>query len=463
MNDQVSYKHILGTVYEYDDRILPDLLSLRQKVDSLRDREGALSPEFTPQLREYFRLKNIYHSNAIEGNLLTLGETRLVIEEGLTISGKPLEDTLEAKNLSHALDFFERLADRLGDPIRASDIRNIHAAILKDIDDENAGKYRTGQVKISGSKFDPPSAEKVPAMMNEFTDWLSKISVPQQYQYNEIDPLLLACATHAWFVYIHPFIDGNGRTARLLMNLVLIRYGYPITIITKDDRLRYYDALEESQAGDLTPLVTLVYESVGESIEVYEQAARNQRALEEVVETVVKAKVTKLDNEYEVFESAMRLLKGYFKQVVTMLNEKMEHEIGTISSVLFKDFGSLDFEKYASLRRSASAKRTWFLRLDFKAGDKTIRFLFFFGYASPKLAGALGRHDVTLHIATEVQPFFYERLSVLQYRDYPTIHEIGYKPLVEKFVCLNADGDTIEIRAEEIASNFARQVFDNLL
>jgi|GEM_PF-341310 len=460
LDNQIIYRKVQGTFYEYDNRIIDNLLTMRQRVDIMRDQVGRLSTESAQRLKDYFRLKNIYHSNAIEGSSLTMGETELVIKEGLTITGKPLEDTLSAKSLSQAITFFERLADRKGEPIRAVDVRNIHKAILSGLDDENAGKYRTSAVKISGSNYEPPSPEKVPAMMGEFTDWLGIVTEPK---YNEIDPLVLACTAHAWFVYIHPFVDGNGRTARLLMNLILIRNGYPLTIITKDDRLRYYEALEESQGGDLTPLTALVYESALESMEFYEQAAREQIDLTEFADSLLEKTGTRRSNEYEVYESAMRLLKGYFNQVADLIEERLIKQPSSIEHVLLKEFGSLDFDKYETLKHFQSAKRTWFFRLDFKTQGGSLRFLFFFGFASLRFAPQLKDNNVTLHVATEVEPFFYERLSVLQNSEYPDIQEIGYVADEEQFVCFKADGSVLRLRAEEIAQEFIRQVFDHSL
>ncbi len=450
----------MGTDYVYDARLTPSLLALRQRVDRMRDQVGALSPDFAPQLRQIFRLKNIYETNAIEGSTLTIGETRLVVMEGLTISGKPLEDTLAAKNLSFALDYFEGLAKRDGDPIKAHDIRQIHQAILQEIDDQNAGKYRVNDVAISGSKYKPPTSEKVPGLMRDFHDWLAKVSDPTQR--HDMDPLALACAAHAWFVYIHPFVDGNGRTARLLMNLILVRNGYPLTIITKDDRLRYYDALEESQASDLTPLIGLVLEEAQDSMDIYEQAAQEQANLGQFARDMVAVQERKADAEYQVYSIAMELLKTIFRQVADMLNEQMQQKL-LPKSVFFKDFGTLESEKYQVLKQTQSAKRTWFFRLTFPSDADALRFVFYFGFASAEMSRALGKNHVTLHVSTETEPFFYTRLSDLPAEGYPDLHEIGYLASEERFICLKADGKTINLRAEEIAREFIQQVFDRSL
>ena len=137
--------------------------------------------------------------------------------------------------------------------------------------------YRTGPVTISGSIYPPPGPESVPVKMAEFGRWLSDISVPADDAFAGVEGFFAAAVAHTWLVTVHPFVDGNGRMARLLMNLLLMRHGYPIAIVTKEDRLRYYDALEFSQACDLTPFVVLVAECIKESLKEYEAAAKEQR------------------------------------------------------------------------------------------------------------------------------------------------------------------------------------------
>lgn len=434
---------VFGTQYVYDPRLTERLKALKKEVESFRS-IGPLSSGTLKKLRQFFRIKNIHHSNAIEGNRLSLGETQIVVENGLTITGKPLKDTLEAKNLSHALDMFEQLADGENRPILAVDVRAIHGAILKGIDDENAGTYRSSHVKISGSKFTPPAPELVATEMDEFTQWLSSVTDPSKPL--DIDPVVLACAAHAWFVYIHPFTDGNGRTARIIMNLVLMRYRYPIGIITIDDRERYYDALEESQSSDLTPFLDLVTECIEESLEQYQVAAKEQREQHEWAKSLAtkwdEKPLQKLRLEYDKWRPAMDLVKGTFKESAFRVNENLTGD----SSIILKDFGMLEFEKYQELRNNQSAKRTWFFRLDFKSDDRTARYLFFFGYASHRLRPNLNGKGVTIHVSQEmpeIEQFFYERLDSTKDAAAPDLCEIGFDLDAMQFVC-RYRGDSIE-------------------
>lgn len=426
----MPHVEIAGTDYVYDDSWLSDFQELADRVRSMRS-QGTLSPEVLHRIRKHFRIKNIYHSNAIEGNVLAVGETRQVVEHGLTVTGKPLKDQAEARNLSRALDFLEELAGGADAPITEHDIRQLHAFVLDGISDD-AGSYRSVSVEISGSEFSPPGPESVPGAMAEFGRWLSGTSVSASDGFAHVSGLLAAAAAHTWFVTVHPFIDGNGRVARLLMNLMLMRYGYPIAIITKEDRFRYYDALESSQASDLTPFVVLVAEAIKESLEEYEAAADEQREQIEWA-TSLAARFTKperirAENEFEVWKNAMELLKSYLQQTVDLLDQAADY-----GDVYLKDFGTLEFEKYSALRHGNSAKRTWFLRLDFRRANTSARYLFFFGHASYAMRD---RCDVVIHVAREEPPnsFRYERVDRIQSSNVPALAEIGYEMSKERFV-----------------------------
>ncbi len=452
-----STTEIPQTPYSYRAEQRRGIEEIASRVCELRQR-GSLSPKVLHRIRSYFRIKNIYHSNAIEGNLLDVGETRQVVEMGLTITGKPLKDQAEAKNLASALDFLEELATRTEDPISEHDVRQIHALVLKDIDDGNAGVYRRVDVEISGSQFKPPGPEQVPLYMEEFSTWLMRAScVDPASGVASVDAVVNAVVAHTWLVYIHPFIDGNGRVARLLMNLMLMRAGFPITVITREDRYRYYDALEESQSTDLSSFIALVTEAIHESLEEYEDAAKEQREQEEWARSLAsrfdKPALAKAQNEYEVWRSAMDLLKSYMKQAALQIDASVD-----IAKVYFKDFGTLEFEKYLSLRQYGSAKKTWFLRLDFVRGDKAARYLFFFGSPShPKLK----KHcDVTLHVAREepASSFYYQHTKDISKPDVPAITEIGYKANAERFVAGLVSGDDKGGKIERLGRMFFEDV-----
>ena len=193
-------------------KLLIHIDTLKARLDRLRP----LPPDLVDNLREVYDIRLTYHSNAIEGNTLTQSETQIVVEKGITIGGKPLKDHLEAINHVEAIDFIRNLAieDRI---MTEWDIRQIHGLVCKG--DRGAGAYRTVNVMAAGSNYRYPDAIKVPELMQEFGKWLQ--SAPA------LHPVELAAEIHYRLVTIHPFQDGNGRTARLLMNLSLLRTPSP--------------------------------------------------------------------------------------------------------------------------------------------------------------------------------------------------------------------------------------------
>lgn len=447
---------ISNTPYSYDELQEPFFQKLSDRVRTMRT-HGSLSPAVLGIIRKYFRIKNIYHSNAIEGNILEVGETRQVVELGLTITGKPLKDQAEARNLSQALDFLEELAKDVARPITESDIRQLHSFVLAGIND-GAGTYRTVAVEISGSEFKPPGPESIAAQMRDFALWLGEASSPGEQALAGLEGILAAAVAHTWFVYIHPFIDGNGRTARLLMNLVLMRYGFPIAIISKEDRLRYYDSLEASQASDLTSFLILLAECIEESLEEYTYAAEEHREQTEWAQSIAQkfteTEKIRLQNEYEIWRNAMELLKSYLRKTADAVNEATYY-----GNVYFKDFGNLEFEKYLALSAGESAKRTWFLRIDFRRGERSARYLFFFGTGSSVLRGRCG---VTLHLAREEpeNSYNYERLDNLSKPNVPDLVEIGYEISKERFVLRRKNGRSSISRVEEFSKQFFEDVVD---
>ncbi|MFW2351888.1 Fic family protein [Aliarcobacter butzleri] len=230
---------------------------LKQKLDFYRP----LSPQVVKNLHEDLILRWTYHSNAIEGNTLTLKETKVALE-GITIGGKTLREHFEAINHKEAILFIEELAQKEENLLEHS-IKQIHSLILKNIDDENKGKYRTTNVIISGAEHKPPQSFEVQSKMQEFI---------KKYNENKtkLHSIELASFVHIEFVKIHPFIDGNGRTSRLLMNLELIKAGFPPVVIELEDRLEYYKALDTAHTkNDYEPFFKLMQKVVEKSFEPY--------------------------------------------------------------------------------------------------------------------------------------------------------------------------------------------------
>ncbi|MFA6001436.1 MAG: Fic family protein [Thermoleophilia bacterium] len=212
---------------------------------------------------EQFEIEMAYNSNAIEGNSLTLKETYWVIREGITIKDKPLKDHLEAKNQHEALDYLYELVEH-GKKNTISEvlIKQLHALVVRDTERDVAGKYREGDVIIAGSNHRPPGHTEVSPEMRELVSWL----VDNRKKYHVVE---LAALLHHKLVFIHPFWDGNGRMARLAMNIQIMEAGYPLAIILKNDRKRYYRVLGEADEGRYGPLCEFVAQAVIRSLNIY--------------------------------------------------------------------------------------------------------------------------------------------------------------------------------------------------
>ncbi len=231
----------------------------KRKLEALRP----LPVQAVKKLKEQFELEMTYNSNAIEGNSLTLKETYLVISEGLTIKGKPLKDHLEAKNHTEALMYLFDLVDKdKKQTVSQQLIRSLHALIVQDTDKEWAGQYRNSAVMITGTEHRPPEALDVPRLMGELIEWVGK-------EKTKISVIELAAIFHHKLVHIHPFFDGNGRTARLAMNIFLLQAGFPLVIVLKNDRKKYYRVLALADKGRYEPLVRFIAQAVERSLDMY--------------------------------------------------------------------------------------------------------------------------------------------------------------------------------------------------
>ena len=233
---------------------------------------------------EDIRLRHTYHSDAIEGNTLTLQETKLVLEEGITIGGKPLKDHIEARNDAEAFDLMIDLV-RAKKNISQEIIQQIHEYVTKGLL-QDSGQYRTGNVAITGADIKPPSYLKVIPLMDNYIKNIKEL---------KLHPLKKAAFIHHEIVRIHPFWDGNGRVARLLTNFYLMKRGYPIIVLKKEDRNKYYQTLNKADHGDLSDFAVFIVKAVHESLQYYLSSFIEEERLISLKELT---KYTKYSQEY---------------------------------------------------------------------------------------------------------------------------------------------------------------------
>ena len=274
-----------------------ELPSVISRVDELKSQVDALRPidvEQEARVMQMFRLEWNYHSNAIEGNTLTLGETRAFLLHGITAQGKPFRDYLDIKGHNEAIVYLEDMV-RGQEPLTEAVIRELHRILLVEPYEDDAitsagwptrrriaiGQYKTAPNHVrtsTGETHFYATPEETPAMMGDLIAWLRR-----ETERGELHPLMLAATFHYRFVAIHPFDDGNGRMARLLMNLVLMQRGFVPIVIKLESRVDYLLALEKADVGELEDFVVLVGEELIRSLDLYLRAARHE-SLEEPAE-----------------------------------------------------------------------------------------------------------------------------------------------------------------------------------
>lgn len=235
-----------STIYERLD-------ANKAAIDRIRPFEG----ETLRQLREYYRIGLTYTSNALEGNSLTEIETKVLLEDGLTVGGKPLRDTFEAVGHAAAYDYmFGLLGERR---ITVEDIRTLHRLFFKSIDEERAGVWRDINIIVTGSEYEFPSPDELPGHIDSLGEWI-------EGERDAMHPVRFAAMLHLKFVTIHPFVDGNGRVARLLLNTALIQDGYMLAVVPPILRTDYLSAVRRyQQKGDVELFCDFVAERVLES------------------------------------------------------------------------------------------------------------------------------------------------------------------------------------------------------
>jgi Fic family protein len=293
--------------------------SLLRNIDEKKRRLDSLRPfpkDAVQKLLEDIRIRHTYHSDAIEGNTLTLQETKLVLEEGITIGGKLLKDHIEARNDADAFDFIVQLVQQKK-PFSQESIQQIHEIVTKGLLND-AGKYRIGNIRITGSSITPPSYTKIIPLMDDYIHTIKKL---------QFHPLKKAAFIHYRLVWIHPFFDGNGRVARLVTNLFFMQQGYPPVVLKQEQRKIYYHALRQADKGNLSPFTEFISKAMNESLQLYLSVFIDEEHLIPLKELTkhspysqeylsLRARQGKLDavKLEQVWYSSKRALQDYIKR-----------------------------------------------------------------------------------------------------------------------------------------------------
>ena len=301
---------------KYADTDIDKILfkKIQEKKKKL-DKHRPIPKDALVKILEDIRLRHTYHSDAIEGNTLSLQETKIVLEEGVTINGKSLKDHIEAKDDAEAFDLMIELAQKKKQ-ITQEIIQRIHETVTKGTLTD-PGKYRTENIRISGSKTTPPSYLKIIKHMDEYIRDIKTL---------KMNKIIKAAFIHHKFVWVHPFSNGNGRVTRLLTNLYLIIEGYPPIVLKKEDRKKYYNVLKQADNGNLTPLTDFIAKEIHESLQYYLSILIEEERLiplKEIAEFTnhsqeylsLRARQGKLDavKIEKIWYSSKRAIKEYMK------------------------------------------------------------------------------------------------------------------------------------------------------
>jgi Fic family protein len=244
----------------YRTELAPTFNRLEEKV-ALLNKIRPLPTSAISKIKEALQIEWTYNSNSIEGNTLSLRETQMVLQEGVTIKGKSLREHFEAKNHETAIHHLYTLVKK-NYKLTGSDVLALHGFVLRSIEDEHAGRIRNAGVRISGANFTPPNSRKASELFDELISFVNLNPLG-------LNSIELATVFHHKFVWIHPFFDGNGRTVRLAMNLMLMSKGYPPAIILKNDRKKYYEALNQANKGKYHKLMLLMCQASERTLNIY--------------------------------------------------------------------------------------------------------------------------------------------------------------------------------------------------
>lgn len=332
-----------------------DLSRIEKTIDTLNTkRDEGLSKELLDNLKRQLLIKQVYHSNAIEGNKLSLRETELILN-GMVINERPLKDEIEAKSLARATEYLYSLIDGR-EPLTKRTLLELHSLILQNVPGFEAGVFRKHDVKIKNSEHTPPSFLKVEEQVDELFQWMNRNS-------HKYPPMIMGAILHHWMTWIHPFSDGNGRVSRMFLNFFLLQKGYPEIVIKIGDRDIYYNSLISADKGNSNGLIELLVDNIKDTISAYEELINeDQRQKEwvkkykEIKEDDYKKVKSKHSYEYEVWKNQMAVFKTLFKK---SFQDVSNHLTGVEAS--YREYDIISFNQYLDILEDRPISSTGFM------------------------------------------------------------------------------------------------------
>ncbi|MCY1289351.1 mobile mystery protein B [compost metagenome] len=429
-----------------------DYLDEVQESVSEIDDQRPLAPHILDKLQKEILYDRVHASAVIEGNSLSRRETIVVLSSGLIEAGSR-KDQQEVLNLADCCMYLQECLEAKTE-FSSRFIKELHQKLLKDIDNENAGRFRTVDVAITGAKITPPSHLDIARLID---------SIVEKVREFDCNVIQKAAWLHWAFARVHPFIDGNGRLARLLQDYVLLSARcVPATVQPEDRERAYYECLEQADLGDGTSFLEIIAKNTLRTAERYLSIIREEKAKQNWVKNIAKAASEKVkQSEHRKFLALQRAydaIKLEFSNICLELSKELpEGFIG------FRDYGSLDYDKYQDLRSKGKASRTWLFGIHLKYHDLDQRFIFWYSihYARPSDVVNFERGTVTLLVSMQDSAGNYRKLDdVIEERiatreivaDDRTYYRRRYNPVTEQ-----AEWDN-NIGAPEIAQQFIQEV-----
>lgn len=453
---QPEHMPIKGTLFVYDNQFDERLERLQERIERMQE-EGYISPDIDDQMHERAKADQIYHANVLAGIHYGGGESSDGSDdhkEARALRG------LEARNLSKALDYVHELASNADSQISIQRIHEIHILISQDIEAYKGGQYKPDQNKIAGSPYSVPDRIGATLEMEHMSDWLPNASDgPAKVV------ILNAAAAHVWLVQAHPFVDGNGRTSRCLMNLILKRNGIPSVTIKDEDRERYYASLKDADASDLTPFLELIVERLNEALDDYESFASETVKRRQLV-SVLSAQMDNpilsgFENEYPQWLTSMRQLADVFGKWVDEFENASQVE-PTQVNIFRYDQGDdvLPWVQFLKLRQRQYAERTWFFNVDFVQGHRrSAHYRFTFRSSSYRIPDSA---PISLRVGRQVSLKDYRWLDEeARYKtNVPRIREVAYCLASDRFIVRYSTDIVKPMSIDDIAGDFFKDVID---
>lgn len=346
--------------------LVEDALRLARKVNDFRP----LSNELLEKVQKDLLGERVYNSNAIEGNTLTLRETRLVLQTGAGIDVGRRREAQEALNLAHAFQDIQENHPAIFDQ---SHFLDVHRLLFQDVNNAIAGAYRNQDVLISGAKYQPPDSSRVADLMDIFFSELQNTTLKTE------TAIQSATWAHWCIARIHPFVDGNGRMARLWQDLVLFQGKLTAAVIRLQERTRYYDCLTSADDGDFNPLTQLVAQSVSATLQLYINAYNETDLIRDWATNIIDESDTRSEEqrklEFARWKIRMEEIRDAFERCATQLTNASAGRI----EVELKSYPIIDQATWESIRAGEGASRTWFFWLNCRRNHAQLGYCFFFG------------------------------------------------------------------------------------